>query len=470
MNDRQSARPPARGPGGWTRRNWKRIAVGAVVLFVLASVVRSVLPALGLGGGGGGDAGNAPGAPPTSAKPKSSARLNGIQVPGAGEPLVVLNPGLVRPGGTVSVSGSGFDAGAKVDVLLSDGKAKKKVASSKVTKDGSVTASFTFPPEPSGSAKQEVTVKQRGGTKSDTAEAMLAQGVGTATISPVAGRPGSKVTLSATGFDPGEKLSVYWGRARGTPAQTLQADENGSVQKVPVQVGVGATGTTSMFVMGTKSGAAASAAFQVLGLYPSAAVKPYAIKAAQKVTFSAKGFAPGERVLIRLNSAKGPPLMAATTDAGGSFSGAGFTVPFDLTGQQALIMVGEQSRATIKTGFTILPYMPNARASAYGAQPGTSLTFYVDGYAPNEAVHVFVGRSKGGGGQLVSAFRVDGKGRAGAAGSYTVPGDAGNGVSVTLVGAKSGASATSVIKVDNSGGPVNIPPPPPYHLPKDLEK
>lgn len=473
MNDQRSTGPPTRGSGGWVRRNWKRVAVGAVVLFVLASVARSVLPALGMNtGSGGGSSGEEQGTSTNSAPPKSKGKVNGRQVPEPGKPLILLNPGLIRPGGNVSVSGTGFDAGAKVDITLGSGKAAgvRKVATTTATKDGSITASFAFPRAVPGNGAQQVTAKQRHGNKSGTANAMMAQGSGTATVSPVAGRPGSKVSLSATGFDANEPLAVYWGRATGPPAVTLKADESGSVSKVPIPVGVGATGVTSLFVMGTKSGAAASAPFQMLGLYPSVSVKPYAIKATQSVNLTGQGFAPGERVFIWMNSATGPPLMAATTDERGAFANAGFTVPYELKGAQSLVLVGEQSRTSVKTGFTILPYQPMARASTYGALPGTSLSFYVQGYAPNEAVHVYLGRGKGGGGNLVSAFRVDGKGKASAAGSYTVPGDAGNAVSITMVGARSGASADAVVKVDKSGGPVDVPAPPPYHLPKNLEK
>ena len=91
-------------------------------------------------------------------------------------------------------------------------------------------------------------------------------------------------------------------------------------------------------------------------------------------------------------------------------------------------------------------------------------------FAPNEAVHVYVKASKGAKGDLISAFRVDQKGSARAVGQYTVPGDAQNSVVFELRGQLSGSTATINFKVDNSGGPVDIPSPKPYVLPKNLEK
>jgi hypothetical protein len=463
-------RPPP--TGGVIGRYWKRVAFGVVALFVFVSVGRSVLPALGIHTPGG----KQPAPATTKAKklPPPAANLNGVQVLGGGAPIVTLNPGLVRPGGAVAVSGSGFDAGARVDLLLSAGKSAKAqpVGTATVGKDGSVNTSFTFPTQnPGAELSREVTAQQRGGNKVAKAEAMLGAGsAGEAKLSATTGKPGDTVSLSAKGFSPGENLSVYWGRISGPASATLKTDSAGSVSKVPLKVGVAATGTTSLVIVGAKSGAAASLPFQVLSLYPTITMKPYAVKAAQPIGFSGKGFDPGERVLVHLNTAGGQPVLALPTDQGGALSTAGFVVPFELTGRQTLVFIGEQSRAAVSSGFMVLPYSPIVRASTYGALPGTSITFYANGFAPNEAVHVYMGRTKGSKGELVSAFRVDAKGRAGAGGSYVVPGNASNDVTFTLVGARSNATGTAVVKVDSSGGPVDVPPTAPYVLPPDLQK
>jgi hypothetical protein len=460
-------RPPA---GGRIRRNWKRVGLALVVAFVVASVGRSVLPALGVHV----PTGTSGGKPTTEAKSEAppTVDLNGVLVPGGGQPIITVNPGLVRPGATVAVNGSGFDAGARVDILLGSAKSQKaqQVATVTVGKDGTINSSIAFPSEATGENTKVVTAQQRGSTKVAKAEAMLGQGVASATLSAAAGKPGDTVGLSAKGFASGEDLGVYWGRVNGEPTQILHADEHGSVSKVGVKVGVAPVGPSSLFIVGRKSGSAAGAPFQVLGLYPNVTVKPWAVKAMQRIGFTGKGFVPGERVLIHVNTAGGPPVAALATDGGGGFTNAGFMVPYELKGPQALVFIGEQSRAMANVKFSVLPFQPLVRASTYGGSPGTSISFYADGFGPGEAVHVFTGRGAGGGGELVSAFRVDGSGKARAAGSYLIPGNAGNGVTFSLVGARSGATATVTVKVDNSGGPVDIPPQPKYNLPKDLEK
>ncbi len=479
MNTKQPAEPAPEG-GGLIRRHWKRVALGTVVLLVVLSVGRSVLPALGI------DLPGKPqlpgksqrtGKPTTKAKspPPPTVKLDGIPILGGGQPLITLNPGLVRPGATVAVNGSGFDAGSRVDLLLGTGKSQKaqQLATVTATKDGTIGGSVPFPSEiGGGETTREVTAQQRNSNKVAKAAAVLAQGTAQATLSAAAGKPGDTVSLSAQGFASGEDLGVYWARVTGEPSATLHADDGGSVSKVGVKVGAAPVGNSSLFLVGRKSGAAASAPFQVLGLYPTITVKPYAVKAAQRVGFSGKGFVPGERVLVHVNSAGGTPVAALPCDQGGGFGDAGFEVPYELTGKQALVFIGEQSRATATAGFTVLPYQPLVRASTYGALPGTSLTFYAEGFAPNEAVHVSVGQGGGQGGQgeLVSAFRVDGSGKAKAGGSYMIPGNASNQVTFTLVGGRSKASASATVKVDSSGGGVDVPPQPKYNLPKDLER
>jgi hypothetical protein len=481
MKRKQRTQPVPEGGGGRARRDWslrrhwswKRAALAVVALFVVVSVGRSLLPALGVSLPGRSSSGK----PTTQAKnpPQPTVNLDGVAILGGGQPIITLNPGLVRPGSTVAVNGSGFDAGARVDLLLGTGggKARKaqQLATVTVAKDGTIAGSLPFPAEVgAGGTNREVTAQQRNSDKVAKAEAVLAQGTAQATLSAAAAKPGDTVSLSAKGFASGEDLGVYWGRVTGDPSATVHADSGGSISKVGVQVGIAPVGPSSLFVVGRTSGSAASAPFQMLALYPTITVKPYAVKAMQRIGFSGKGFVPGERVLLHVNSAGGPPVAALTTDQGGGFGNAGFVVPYELTGKQALVFIGEQSRSMANAGFTVLPYLPQARASVYGGLPGTAVTFYATNFGPDEAVHVYVGRGQGSQGELVSAFRVDGGGKARSAGSYMIPGNAGNQLTFTLVGARSKTSATATVKVDNSGGPVEVPPQPKYNLPKDLER
>src|SRR5262249_41105011 len=159
------------------------------------------------------------------------------------------------------------------------------------------------------------------------------------------------IGLDAGGFLPGEPVNVYFGRAGGPPATVLKADEAGRISKASVRVGVAPVGDSTLVLIGNKSKTTATASFTMLGLYPTAKTSPFAVKAGEAIGISAKGFAPSERVLVHFNESSGAvPLVLQASD-GGAVSGEGFQVPFGLKGRHTLILTGEQSRASVSSGF-----------------------------------------------------------------------------------------------------------------------
>ena len=453
-------------PRNWS---WRKAALVVAGILVVAWLGRGLLPEFGTSGAGEGTGGSEAG--PARPKPPEVVDLDGKKVPAIGGPVAVLNPGLARPGATVGVNGSGFDPGASVQVFLTTGNGKPTpVAAGKADRHGSLTTEFEFPAAAATAGNQHlVTLQQANSDKVAEAELVAQAGVATASVSDQAAAPGSSLTVNASGFMPGENIKVYWGRVAGEPTATFKADESGAVSKQTLTVGVGPTGPSSLILVGDKSQSAAVAPFTMLSLYPSAAAKPYAARAGDNISVAGKGFAPGERVLVYFNQATGSPVFAQKANARGAVAGMSFKIPFGLKGKQSLILIGEQSRASANTGFSVMPYSPSARANTYGGLPGTTLTFYVKDFAPNEAVHVYANRGPNSQGELVSAFRVDEKGTAAAAGSYVIPGNASGKLSLTLVGTRSEGSATATVTVDKVDGPVNVPPQPKYTLPPDLE-
>ena len=452
--------------------SWQRVLIVVVALLVVISLGRSLLPSGGSGLGAidmGGNGNTAPSAAPRipkDDKPKRIVEFNGRKIPVGEGPIAVLNPGLARPGAKIGVNASGFDKGARVQVLLQIGKAKPTVmASAKVNKDGVIDATFTYPVGAGrAGGKQTVAVVQENSNKVAKAELIAQAGVGLVDLSDNVGPPGTELTIDAEGFLPNEKVNVFWGRITGKPSTVLRADENGNMQKVPLKVGVGAVGDNTVILVGAKSRTTALAPFQLLRQYPSVVTKPFSARAGETIAVSGKGFAPSERVLVYFNEAGGLPVMTMQSTENGTIGGVGFRVPYGLKGRQSLIFIGEQSRASAKAGFLAQQYMPVIRTSTWGGLPGTMLNFYAKGFAPNEAVHVFVD------GDLVAAFRVNDKGAAYAAGKFTIPADAQKSVTFKLVGARSGGTGTATVKVDKSEGPVQIPPTPKYKLPPDLKR
>jgi hypothetical protein len=391
-------------------------------------------------------------------------------IPSASQPTILLNPGLVRPGTQVAVSGFGFDAGSVVDVVLqtSGSASQSPVTLAKTDKNGSFTAGFAMP-EGVATRGPTVLARERDGDKTARAQAVVAAGLGSLKVGKQVGKPGDRVTLTGAGFSPGEDVKVYWGVLSGPPAQTLLADQSGNVGQASLRVPVVPVGNSTLALIGGKSQTVATSPFIVLGLYPTVSVAPYALKAANRIGFAGKGFGPDERVLVYVNSTAGAPVMTVQADSNGGFSGMGLVIPFGLKKQQSLILLGEISRAVVSSGFLVLPYNPTAQPSTYGGAPGTSLTFYATGFAPNEVVLVYKHRTHDSAGELVGAFRADERGRAAAAAQYMIAADQPGKLVFTLVGRKSEGVATASVQVQGSDVSAQVPPQPKFTLPPDLQ-
>ncbi len=473
MESRTEEKPVADGSPDKKRRKigWKQLVAVAVAVVIVWQVGKAVSRS-------GGKAANAaasstssatPTFVPTSpATPTPTVTLGGRAVSANGGAVILVNPGLVAPGGVVNVQGSGFDPSVSVAVWLRPlhSNTGTLVARGMTSKYGTLNAGFTMPA--STGATATLVAQEAGGTKTAVAQIVTPIGVGHVVVDgKSAGKPGDTVTVSASGFGPGEKVDIFWGRVAGTPAATLTADGSGSISQASVPVGVAPTGSTTLVLVGEKTKTTATAPYQMLGLYPVLTPHPYAVQAGHSVTLNGSGFAPGEQVLLYLNATSGTPALTATASSGGGLS-LSFVVPFGLKGNQTLIAIGEESRAAVNSGLDILPYSPSAQASTYGGLPGTTISFYATGFAANEVVEVYLGRGQGNSGQLVSAFRVDGHGDAAAAGRYVIPNGTGPALYFTLVGQESGGSAAAKVSVTTPSQPVTVPSQPPYTLPPSL--
>ena len=462
---------PKKRPPGPKKFSWKPILgtlVAVVIIWQLSHVLTQHQGKTNAGASQNSTSGPvAPTAPPT---PTPTVTLGGHAVAAGGGPVIVLNPGLVAPGGYVEVEGSGFDPATTVSVWLKSGKAGKGgtstlVAHGKTAKWGILSTGFHMPSSVNMS-NAIVVAQEAGGKKTATATLSAPGGVGTASIiGKAAGKPGSMVTVNATGFGPGEPVNVYWGRVSGTPAAQLTANSSGDIRD-QLKVGIAPVGPTTLVLVGQRTKTTATAPYLMLGLYPSTAAHPWAMRAGHSMTFTGSGFAPSEQILIFLNSNRGVPALTTTASSQGGFS-VSFVVPFGLKGVQHLTAMGNQSRASVTSGFTVLPYDPSAQASTYGALPGTTVSFYAKGFSANEVVEVFTGGGEGKG-TLVTAFRVNAEGSASAQGSYVVPSGVGPALIFTLVGQQSGGTATAKISVSGANGGASVPPQKPYVLPPSL--
>jgi nucleoid-associated protein YgaU len=376
------------------------------------------------------------------------------------KPLVLLNPSTVRQGSSLGVTGSGFDAGATVDVVVKQQPADKGEAITfvQIDKSGGFGGVTFAVPETLPRGSFIVEARQRNSEKVAQATAVIAGGSPQVKLGTQAGKAGDIVELSATGFGGDEDISVYWNAVSGEPVATLHTDAAGTVRQGDIRVPFGAVGNNGFIFVGERSQSPLTVPFQLLNLYPDVTLNSYAIKPDNVLSFTGKDFGPNEIVTVYLNSPDGQPLETIQADATGSFENAGgFLVPFGLHGKQTLIFIGQQSKAPTTASFDTLPYTPSAQPSTYGGRPGTTLTFYAIGFARSEIVHVEIGRTRESPGKEVSCFRTDVQGNAASAGSFVVPGDAQAGQLIfTLLGSKSEAAATAALEVIASDVPVQV--------------
>ncbi|AGP56857.1 hypothetical protein [Streptomyces rapamycinicus] len=442
---------------------WKTVLLALVVFAIVGSLVQVVARggfggALNTTGSGGG------GAPKKEQhsrqeqeirppKQPKTIKLGNQRVPQASGPIIVINPGLVTPGGSAAVEGGGFDKKATVDILIKARKSDTKgraIGSVRSDRFGSIYARFTMP-DTAGNRPATLVAQQRGSSKTAEAKVITGGAVGTAKINKMVGRPGDVVTVSARGFRPGEPIDVFWGRTTGIPVTTLHTDGSGGVAHAAIKVGVAPTGSSTLVLVGKRSKTTATAPFQMLAMYPSMKSKPYALKAGQRITLSANKFAPGERVLVYINSTGGLPAFTAQANGMGQIRDVAFNVPFGLKGRQTLMAIGDQSRAVVRSGFTVLPYSPSAEPSAFGGRAGTTLSFYVAGFAPGETVTAYAG-SGSKAQRKIGTFQVDSRGKAAAVGSYKITPADESGVSFQLIGQKSGGVARASINMSQGRG------------------
>jgi hypothetical protein len=469
---------PARQPQTGRKNAWKSVWFGLVVIIVLGLVLKVATPALAklvgdITGSKTRQTVSTTSTPEPTSTPltptvtvKSKSLVPSDVTSGA---LILLNPGIVRQGTSMGVTGSQFDPGATVDLTIKQRATDQgqAVGTVKTDKYGAFYYNLTVPATLS-SGSFSVVASERGSQKVSQATGIVSGGAPQLKLSAQVGKPGDLITVSASGFSPNETIKVYWNTTAGQPFTTLQANGSGGIGQATIQVPFGATGVNSFLFVGAKSQSMVAATFDLLSLYPTVKLSSYAIQADNLLSFSGKGFGPGERVLVYVNSANGQPVAVIQAAQNGSFSNAGgFVIPFALQGRQTLIFVGEQSRASVAVGWTVLPYMPNAQTSTYGGLPGTTISFYTTGFARSEVVHVYVGYTQNSQGTMVSCFRTDNKGNAVAAGSYIIPGDAQGKLSFKLIGAKSNGVATTTMSVSAPPSPVQVPQQPPFTCPLD---
>ncbi len=401
----------------------------------------------------------------TSAAPAPPQSAGGT-ISGDHAPFILLNPSVVRQGSSMAALGNNFSPRAIVDFYLKQNAADPGTLLSFVQADGngSFAGAVLNLPDTLPAGAFTIEARQRNSNSVAQSQGVLDTGVSNVTLGTQVGKTGDVIGVSASGFIPAETINVYWNKVGTQPIATFAANSLGEVVNQALTVPFGAIGNNTFIFVGEKSQEPDAVPFLLLNLYPSVKLSSYALQADNLLSFSGKDFGPNEAVDVYVNNPSGKPLLKIQADSQGAFNNVpGFTIPFNLKGQQTIIFIGEQSHTPATVSFDVLPYTPNAQPSTYGGRPGTAVSFYVAGFARNEVVHIYTGVTQHNPGTMVGCFRTDGQGSAGGVGSYIIPGNAQPGqVTFTLTGSESGASATATVEVMPPQSAVQLPPQAPF--------
>jgi hypothetical protein len=380
--------------------------------------------------------------------------------------LLVDPPG-AAPGAAVAVQGGGFAPGAALHLgVQAPGQAPLPQTEVTTERDGTFRATITMPATQTAPAAALVARDARGHSAAATLLLRAAQPL--AGLKPNVVAPGQSVALSVANFRPGETVRVYAERLAGRPILTGSAGADGS-GSWPLTIPYGPGGVNQVVVIGDQGRSPVVTQYLLLNLYPHVSVSNYAPQPGKRVIFFGAGFGPHEPVELRLDRPDGPVLATARANAGGGLRRLGpYRVPFGLSGVHTFIVRGADSHASAAVGVTVEPFFANVQPSTYAAGPGTTITFYGAGFAPQEIVRVYLGRTAQSAGTEVAALRTTALGRIiASSGSYTLPTTVhGSKVSFALVGDISGAVAwTSLHYMAPSGPGVLVGSSGTYHAP-----
>lgn len=178
----------------------------------------------------------------------------------------------------------------------------------------------------------------------------------TVTLDAYTAKSGQDIGFAGSGFIPGEMVDLNLG-ASPKPLASVRAADRGAVSgrlgipKLPA-------GTYTLTVTGETGHMPVSVGFSIQGIKPWVVLDRYALAPGESVGFVGQGFAPGEQVLVYLNSVQAKPVMTLTADTTGRVVVQDTWTPAAASGRNVLTLVGQSSGATTSAEFTVLSAPP----------------------------------------------------------------------------------------------------------------
>lgn len=312
-----------------------------------------------------------------------------------GQPTATVAPNPVMPGGSLSVSGTGFGAGERVEVFVYGGATTGVAAASSAGTFGPLSIAV-----PAGVTSGSVVVRAYGtsthrytevavtvaqaqptAVATATATATATPPAPTATMAPATVVPlvgvnpptvssGARTIVSGSGFVPSEQVIV---RLNGMLEASITADPGGNFGGLLLTIPFGLTpGGYTVTATGVSSNRTGSASLAVQASQPvapaSISVSPSSAYPGGRIQVSGTGYTPGEAIVVNFNNAQ---VATLTADAGGSFSNVGYVVPGTAVPGNYPISVNGLSSGRAATAVLAIAASPQVITARFYVSPGT---------------------------------------------------------------------------------------------------
>lgn len=216
-------------------------------------------------------------------------------------------------------------------------------------------------------------------------------------VTPATFSPGDGVTMSGSGFLPGETVQVALSAPGGGIAVSLgqfPADAAGGFYATGVAVPYGApTGQVLVLATGQRSNLQAAILATATVRAPSLTLGATTLAPGDPLTVGGTNFQPQEPIAVDLVTLTGTiPLGTARCDDAGSFSLARLTVPADApAGSLNIVATGALSHLSAVAGLIVKAPPAEIVASPATLQPGDALHLAAQGFIPGETLSVQLG-------------------------------------------------------------------------------
>ncbi|TAK33019.1 MAG: hypothetical protein EPO21_13935 [Chloroflexota bacterium] len=367
----------------------------------------------------------------------------------------------------IAISGAGFNAGEKVDVLVAgQEEANRDIQHTVQTVDAREDGSVGDVVLPAGQqlSPGSYAVSLRGADSGRDVAGSFWVGKFLPYVLPSAytGKPSEEIFITAGYFAPGETVQLSLDGPPSAEAPTYKANEAGDLETIQWTIPYVPEGKHVIYLTGEQSLVPMDIQFDVQGYHPWVSLSSYASQVDELVDFSGRGFAPWEQINVYLNDRDSSPIVVLNADNEGAFTrNRAFEATKNLQGDNTLVFVGQVSRVEATAEYKMLPSTPSLWLTSHAAPPGGWVGFIGRGFLPHETVHVYLGSDDTAEEVLTLLAQDDGSLQN--AGDFTVPFGQSGVLTLTAVGEKSKVPVSTNLeimtlrpwmRVDPGGGPV----------------